>query len=120
MDPVGRSLAAYFRRPDAEPARRIATYDHMRQHYVAFSRAERLLALTAGGPVHRRFDDIWDGARRWSELCPGDLGGAGPPAVRAQGECPCRRGRAGVGAAEAASDGRGRASGSSALRRASL
>ena len=73
VDPVGRSLAPYYLRSDAEPAGRIAAFDHMRQHYVAFSRAERLLVLTAGGPVHQRFGSIWDGARRWRELCPGDL-----------------------------------------------
>ena len=73
VDPVGRSLAPYYLRSDAEPARRIAAFDHMRQHYVAFSRAERLLVLTAGGPVHQRFGDIWDGARRWRELCQGDI-----------------------------------------------
>ena len=73
VDPVGRALAPYYLRSDAEPARRIATFDHMRQHYVAFSRAERLLVLTAGGPVHQRFADIWDGARRWRELSRRDL-----------------------------------------------
>ena len=73
VDPVGRSLAPYFLRSDAEPVRRIATFDHMRQHYVAFSRAERLLVLTAGGPVHQRFGDIWDGARRWRGLCRRDI-----------------------------------------------
>ena len=73
VDPVGRSLSPYFLRSDAEPARRIAAFDHMRQHYVAFSRAEGLLVLTAGGPVHQRFGDIWDGARRWRELCQRDI-----------------------------------------------
>ena len=73
VDPVGRSLGPYYLRSDAEPARRIAAFDHMRQHYVAFSRAERLLVLTAGGPVHQRFDGIWDEARRWRELCQRDL-----------------------------------------------
>ena len=73
VDPVGRSLAPYFLRSDAEPARLIAAFDHMRQHYVAFSRAERLLVLTAGGPVQPRFGDIWDGARRWGELCQRDI-----------------------------------------------
>lgn len=73
VDPVGWSLRPYFRRSDAEPAGRIATFDHMRQHYVAFSRAEGLLVLTAGGPVHRRFGHIWDQARRWRELCREDL-----------------------------------------------
>ena len=70
---MGRSLAPYFLRSDAEPSRRIATFDHMRQHYVAFSRAERLLVLTAGGPVHQRFSDIWDQAPRWGELCQRDI-----------------------------------------------
>ena len=73
VDPVGRSLGPYYLRSDVEPARLIAAFDHMRQHYVAFSRAERLLVLTAGGPVHHRFDGIWDEARRWRELCQRDL-----------------------------------------------
>ena len=45
----------------------------MRQNYVAFSRAERLLVLTAGGPVHQRFGGIWDGVRRWREMRPWGL-----------------------------------------------
>ena len=73
VDPVGRSLAPYYLRSDSEPAGRIAAFDHMRQHYVAFSRAERLLVLTAGGPVHQRFGDIWNGACRWRELCRNDI-----------------------------------------------
>ena len=55
VDPVGRTLAPYCRRPDREPPRRIAAFDHMRQHYVAFSRPQDLLVLTAGEPVHPRF-----------------------------------------------------------------
>ena len=65
----GRTISGRTR----SPARRIATFDHMRQHYVSFSRAERLLVLTAGGPVHQRFDHIWDQARRWRELCERDI-----------------------------------------------
>ena len=73
VDPVGRSLAPYYLRSDAEPARRIATFDHMRQHYVAFSRAERLLVLDgrrSGAPAF------------WRHL------GSGPPLERncAQGD----------------------------------
>ena len=52
VDPVGRSLARHCRRSDWEPARRIAAFDHMRQFYVAFSRPQDLLVLTASGPVH--------------------------------------------------------------------
>ena len=68
VDPVGRSLRPFCRRPAFEPAHRMAEFDHMRQHYVAFSRAKGLLVLTSGGPVHPRFDAIWEGAPRWTEL----------------------------------------------------
>ncbi len=69
VDPVGRSLARHCRRSDWEPARRIAAFDHMRQFYVAFSRPQDLLVLTAGGPAHPRFDPIWKDAPagpRWA------------------------------------------------------
>ena len=90
VDPVGRSLAPYYLRSDAEPARRIATFDHMRQHYVAFSRAERLLVLTAGGPVHQRFGDIWDGARRWRELCQRDIAALARQRFESRARAPAR------------------------------
>ena len=70
VDPVGRSLARHCRRPDWEPARRIAAFDHMRQFYVAFSRPQDLLVLTASGPAHPRFDPIWEDAPRWGEMGP--------------------------------------------------
>ena len=90
VDPVGRSLGPYYLRSDAEPARRIATFDHMRQHYVAFSRAERLLVLTAGGPVHQRFGDIWDGARRWRELCQRDIAALARQRFESRARAPAR------------------------------
>ena len=74
IDPVGKLLRPGLRRRDREPARRIAAFDHMRQHYVAFSRARDLLALTAHGCVHPRFDAIWGHAPRWSELDHAQLG----------------------------------------------
>ena len=73
VDPVGRSLARHCRRSDWEPARRIAAFDHMRQFYVAFSRPQDLLVLTASGPVHPRFDPIWEDAPRWTEMGPTPL-----------------------------------------------
>ena len=73
VDPVGRSLARHCRRSDWEPARRIAAFDHMRQFYVAFSRPQDLLVLTASGPVHARFDPIWEDAPRWTEMGPTPL-----------------------------------------------
>ena len=68
VDPVGRLLRPYFRRPDWEPPRRIAAFDHMRQHYVGFSRPRDLLVLSASEPVHPRFDAIWGDTPRWTEL----------------------------------------------------
>ena len=73
VDPVGRSLARHCRRSDWEPARRIAAFDHMRQFYVAFSRPQDLLVLTASGPVHPRFDPIWEDVARWTEMSPTPL-----------------------------------------------
>ena len=73
VDPVGRSLARHCRRSDWEPARRIAAFDHMRQFYVAVSRPQDLLVLTASGPVHPRFDPIWEDAPRWTEMSPTPL-----------------------------------------------
>ena len=73
VDPVGRSLARHCRRSDWEPARRTAAFDHMRQFYVAFSRPQDLLVLTASGPVHPRFNRIWEDAPRWGEMGPTSL-----------------------------------------------
>ena len=68
VDPVGRSLLSYCGRGSFEPADRIADFDHARQSYVAFSRAKYLLVLTASGQPHGRFDNIWEGLPRWTEV----------------------------------------------------
>ena len=68
VDPVGRELAPYCKRPAFEPADRIADFDHARQHYVAFSRPRHLLVLTAAGAVHPRFKNAWDGLPRWDRM----------------------------------------------------
>ena len=68
VDPVGRELAPYVRRPAFEPADRIAEFDHARQHYVAFSRPRSLLVLTASGRVHPRFEDAWERLPRWDRM----------------------------------------------------
>ena len=74
VDPVGRELALYCKRPAFEPADRIADFDHARQAYVAFSRARGLLVLTASGSVHSRFADAWDGLPRWDRMDRRSLG----------------------------------------------
>ena len=68
VDPVGRELDPYCKRPALEPADRTANFDHARQHYVAFSRPKHLLVLTAAGEVHTRFADAWDGLPRWDRM----------------------------------------------------
>ena len=68
VDPMGRELAPYCKRPAFEPADRIADFDHARQHYVACSRARGLLVLTASGSVHSRFADAWEGLPRWDRM----------------------------------------------------
>ena len=68
VDPVGRELWSYCRRPAFEPADRIADFDHARQHYVAFSRPRGLLVLTSAGRVHPRFEDVWDRLPRWDRV----------------------------------------------------
>ena len=68
VDPIGRTLARYCADSNWEPAHRIATFDRMRQHYVAFSRPQNLLILTASAPVHPRFSTIWDDLPRWAEM----------------------------------------------------
>ena len=86
VDPVGRTLADHCRRPDFEPSWRIAAFDHMRQFYVAFSRPQDLLVLTASGPVHPRFGAIWEDAPRWAEMDPTSLLGLGRQWFRGVGD----------------------------------
>ena len=86
VDPVGRTLADRSWRPDFEPVGRIAAFDHMRQFYVAFSRPQDLLVLTASGPVHPRFGAIWEDAPRWSEMDPTSLAALARQRFRSVGD----------------------------------
>ena len=66
-DRIGRNLAdcgIY----SGEPEGLIGDFDRARQHYVAFTRARRLLVLTATGEPQGRFTSIWEGAARWSDV----------------------------------------------------
>ena len=85
-DPMGRLLRPYRRRPPFEPARRMAEFDHMRRHYVGFSRAKRLLVLTSGGVVHPRFDAIWNGLPRWDDLTGSELAALQRQRFRSKGD----------------------------------
>ena len=67
-DRVGGALAEYIDGCAGEPSEYTGEFDRARHHYVAFTRARRLLVLTATGEPHARFNDIWAGAARWPDV----------------------------------------------------
>jgi len=62
---VDKTLAAYYHRPPFEPDSKITLFDRMRLHYVAFSRAEKVLVLTSANEPKEHFADIWEGLPQW-------------------------------------------------------
>ena len=73
-----QKLGPYYKRPLFEPTARITGFDRMRKHYVAFSRAEKILVLTAEEnkkPRSPDFDSIWASADSWPGIRTGALDG---------------------------------------------
>ena len=66
-DRIGRNLTE-FGVYSGEPEGLIGEFDRARQHYVAFTRARRLLVLTASGEPQATFRSIWDEAARWPDV----------------------------------------------------
>lgn len=62
---VDRLLGPFYHRQPFEPENRITEFDRMRLHYVAFSRAEKVLVLTATETPKPHFDPIWQGLPQW-------------------------------------------------------
>lgn len=62
---IDRDLAPLYHRPPFEPESRITLFDRMRLHYVAFSRPQKLLVLTAHEPPKDHFALIWEGLPQW-------------------------------------------------------
>ncbi|MFC2171912.1 ATP-dependent helicase [Acidobacteriota bacterium] len=62
---VDRDLGPFYQRPPFEPESRITGFDRMRLHYVAFSRAEKVLVLTAHAEPKGYFAPIWEGLPQW-------------------------------------------------------
>jgi DNA helicase-2/ATP-dependent DNA helicase PcrA len=62
---IDRDLHPYYQRPPFEPENRITHFDRMRLHYVAFSRAEKILVLTSSSPPKDYFAPIWQGLPQW-------------------------------------------------------
>jgi DNA helicase-2/ATP-dependent DNA helicase PcrA len=62
---IDRDLAPFYHRPPFEPESRITLFDRMRLHYVAFSRPQKLLVLTAHETPKDHFAPIWQGLPQW-------------------------------------------------------
>jgi DNA helicase-2/ATP-dependent DNA helicase PcrA len=62
---IDRDLGPFYHRPPFEPEGRITLFDRMRLHYVAFSRPQKLLVLTAHEPPKDHFAPIWQGLPQW-------------------------------------------------------
>jgi len=62
---IDRDLAPFCHRPPFEPESRITLFDRMRLHYVAFSRPQKLLVLTAHETPKDHFPPIWQGLPQW-------------------------------------------------------
>jgi len=65
---IDRDLGPFYRRPPFEPEARITAFDRMRLHYVAFTRAEKVLVLTAPAPPKPHFATIWQGLPQWPHV----------------------------------------------------
>jgi DNA helicase-2/ATP-dependent DNA helicase PcrA len=62
---MDRDLGPFCHRPPFEPEARITLFDRMRLHYVAFSRPQKVLVLTAHEPPKDHFVPIWQGLPQW-------------------------------------------------------
>ena len=88
-DEMEVELGAHLTRTRSEPPDRAAVHDLARQYFVAFSRARRLLVITAQRVPHAVFTPLWDTVPSWTSLDLRLLSGAGtfsapdrqPPAV---------------------------------------
>ena len=65
---IDRELGPFYRRPPFEPEARITTFDRMRLHYVAFSRPQKMLVLTAHESPKSYFASIWQGLSQWPHV----------------------------------------------------
>jgi DNA helicase-2/ATP-dependent DNA helicase PcrA len=62
---IDRDLQRFYHRPPFEPMNRITEFDRMRLHYVAFSRAAKLLVLSTDEQPKPYFGPIWQGLPQW-------------------------------------------------------
>ncbi|MCY3567523.1 MAG: ATP-dependent DNA helicase, partial [Chloroflexi bacterium] len=62
---LDRHLGPFYHRPPYEPENRITLFDRMRLHYVAFSRPQKVLVLTAHDSPKDHFAPVWQGLPQW-------------------------------------------------------
>ena len=67
-DELETQLGPHLTRWSAESTGRAAMFDLARQYYVAFSRAQRLLVLSAGATPHPVFRSVLDGVPHWADV----------------------------------------------------
>ena len=70
-------LGPHLPRPPAYSPSCAAEFDLARQYYVAFSRAQRLLVLSAARRPHRIFRPVWGNAVPWEDADQNRLAGLG-------------------------------------------
>ena len=76
-DELETELGPYLTRIVTEPAHRTARLDLAHQYYVAFSRAQRLLIITAQREPHAMFRPLWDTVPAWVSVDTRPLSGLG-------------------------------------------
>jgi DNA helicase-2/ATP-dependent DNA helicase PcrA len=62
---IDHDLGPFYHRPPFEPENRITLFDRMRLRYVAFSRPQKVLVLTAHETPKALFVPIWQGLPQW-------------------------------------------------------
>lgn len=62
---IDRDLSPFYHRNPFEPQGWITLFDRMRLHYVAFSRPQKVLVLTAHESPKDHFAPIWQGLPQW-------------------------------------------------------
>ena len=76
-DALEVDLGPFLKRTAAEPTNLAPRFDLARQYFVAFSRAQKLLVITARREPHSLFTSLWDTVPAWTSTNLGLLSGAG-------------------------------------------
>jgi DNA helicase II / ATP-dependent DNA helicase PcrA len=62
---VDKVLSPFYKKSLFEPEDKIKIFDYLRLYYVAFSRAQKVLALTCSDEPSEYFKGPWDGLKEW-------------------------------------------------------